>query len=315
MGWLKGLFGVNRVMIPEFPLENLPSFDFVAIDVETAARGYHTICQVGLVGFKDDEEVFAREVLIDPDCAFENTHIHGIDAAQVRGAPGFRAIYSQFRDLLSSGIVVSHSQFDSAAMRAACRHHGVAEISARWVDSAVAARVAWPDLANHKLPTLAAEIGHQFRHHSAVEDARACGLVMLEALRRTGFDLLQWVDRPAVQGVSLGAQSVQRKFSSRVARAPSAARVGGAFDGEVVVLTGDFELSKAELADAIAAAGGEVAANVTRKTTILVVGDRDPSNFGGKAKSGKQQKADDLIARGQAILIWAEGDLRSRLGS
>ena len=47
-----------------------------------------------------------------------------------------------------------------------------------------------------------------------------------------------------------------------------------------------------------AAAGCDVAANVTRKTTMLVVGTQDRSKLKGYAKSTKHRKAETLIERG-----------------
>ena len=63
------------------------------------------------------------------------------------------------------------------------------------------------------------------------------------------------------------------------------AREGGSdgpLTGQCLVMTGDFAIPKAEMADRIAAAGGAVAASVTKKTTLLVLGVQDPSTFAGK---------------------------------
>ena len=39
--------------------------DFVVIDVETACSRVSSICQVGIVGFRDGRELFAWETLLD----------------------------------------------------------------------------------------------------------------------------------------------------------------------------------------------------------------------------------------------------------
>jgi hypothetical protein len=41
----------------------------------------------------------------------------------------------------------------------------------------------WPDLPNHQLHTLAAHVGHSFRHHHAAEDAEAAGQVLLAMMK------------------------------------------------------------------------------------------------------------------------------------
>jgi len=47
---------------------------------------------------------------------------------------------------------------------------------------------------------------------------------------------------------------------------------------------------------------------VTKKTTILVVGDQDLRLTRGQAKSSKHRKAEALIASGGAIRIVGESD-------
>jgi DNA polymerase-3 subunit epsilon len=50
------------------------------------------------------------------------------------------------------------------------------------------ARRLWPDLPNHKLNTLAAHIGHDFRHHHAQADAEAAGRVLLAMMKSLGAE-------------------------------------------------------------------------------------------------------------------------------
>ena len=49
---------------------------------------------------------------------------------------------------------------------------------------------------------------------------------------------------------------------------------------------------------------------VTKKTSILVVGDQDVTKLAGKDKSSKHRKAEGLIANGQAIRILRESDFK-----
>ncbi|MFN4176450.1 exonuclease domain-containing protein [Phenylobacterium sp.] len=281
--------------------------DFLALDVETAASGRHTICQVGVAGFRADEEVLAEEWLVDPGCAFENTWVHGLTADAVRGAPRFGQLHGVLASMLQGRVVVAHSAFDRTALRAACAAHRRPEIPARWLDSVVVARDVWPELENHRLPTVAAAIGHSFRHHSALEDARASGRIVIEAMRRTGRELESWFARspprsPAGASASTAARAALRRNGGE-----------GPLAGHVVALTGEFTVGKAAMADLIAAAGGAVVSGVTRKTTLLVAGNRDATLYDGKSKSGKQVRAEQLAAEGHPIEIVSEAELRGRL--
>jgi DNA polymerase-3 subunit epsilon len=298
MGWLDWLMR-DRRKAP--PIPTFSDLDFIAIDVETAAAGRHTICQFGAVGFHAGQEVFAYETLIDPQCEFHgfNVSIHGITAAHVRGSPCFKRTHSTIHRLLSSRIVAAHSNFDQGALADACQQHRLPSVDCRWLDTVSVARRAWPDMQNHKLRTLADHFGYQFKHHSAVEDARVAGLVLLRAMEATSNGLEDWF-RPA------------RKYGTdrRVARDSSGE---GPLAGHCVVMTGDFSAPKPELADLIAQAGGSVSASVSKRTTILVLGVQDPSTFAGKPKSSKHLKAEELIAAGHHIQIFDERELRSRL--
>ena len=84
------------------PVETLPlsavahseadsALDFVSVDVETACGRVSSICQIGIVGFKDGKIAFEYETLIDPRDYFSsfNTRIHGITEDHVAGKPGF----------------------------------------------------------------------------------------------------------------------------------------------------------------------------------------------------------------------------------
>jgi DNA polymerase III subunit epsilon len=281
--------------------------DFISLDVETAARHRHSICQIGIVGFSGGREVFAREILVDPGCDFDpmNTWIHGLTGSHVRGAATFKALHKDLAPFFDDQLVVAHSSFDETAMNAACVHHGLSSFAARWADTVAMARRAWPDLPNHRLSTVAAHIGHAFRHHNALEDARAAGAVALAAMEALGSQLGDWV------GVS-GPFSETRNGSRAALR-----REGdgdGPLVGHCVVMTGDFTAPKHDLADLIHTAGGAVAPGVTKATTILVIGDRDAGLYGGKTKSGKQIKAEALRDAGQDIELISEAQLRGYFG-
>ena len=55
-------------------------------------------------------------------------------------------------------------------------------------------------------------------------------------------------------------------------------------------------------------AGADVADSVSKRTTILVVGDQDIRFTKGEKKSTKHRRAEELIARGCSIKIIGESD-------
>ena len=78
--------------------------------------------------------------------------------------------------------------------------------------------------------------------------------------------------------------------------------------GHVITLTGDFEpYDKGELWEKMAAVGATVAKNVTKKTTMLVMGPWD-------SVTSKQKRAEELISKGQNIEMWQSMRLFTALG-
>ena len=227
--------------------------DFVVIDVETACARVSSICQVGIVGFRDGREVFAYEKLLDPCDDFHamNTRIHGIAAHHVVGQPTFAHVHAEIDRHLSGRITVAHSYFDKGALAAACRVHDRAPIETVWLDSVRVAKRAWPDLANHKLGGLARFLGIAHRHHDALSDARAAGWVIVKAIDHTGLSLADWLAPP------------------RKPQAAPRAAAEGPLKGERIVVVG--EARDGRIAHALAAQGGAIMSAVGLTTTMVVV--------------------------------------------
>ncbi len=173
--------------------------DFVVVDVETACSRVSSICQIGIVGFSGGQEVFAYETLVDPRDEFSafNIGIHGITPAHVVGYPCFSEIHAIVDSHLSGRITVAHSWFDKGALSAACRLADCPMIETQWLDSVRVAQRAWPELPNHRLNGLADFLGIAHRHHDALSDARAAGLVIVKAIEHTGIGLADWMAKPA----------------------------------------------------------------------------------------------------------------------
>ena len=52
-------------------------------------------------------------------------------------------------------------------------------------------RRVWPDLPNHKLDTVSGYLGYSFRHHQALDDARACAYIVLKAAEIVGASSME----------------------------------------------------------------------------------------------------------------------------
>lgn len=277
---------------------------FAALDVETANPDMSSICQIGIVHFEDGEPIETWSSLVDPQDYFDdvNVSIHGIEKKDVRGAPIFKQISAEINRRVVGQVVAIHTAFDRNAITQAASRHGTLPPECFWLNTASVARRAWPEVAQrgYGLAPLAVKLGIEFEHHDAAEDARAAGMVLVRAMTEMGLDLAGWMDR------------VKRPIN--LSQGGNVAQDGnpeGLFYGEVIAFTGALIIPRHEAADLAAHAGCETTDGVTKRTTLLVVGDQDIRLLNGQEKSNKHRKAEELIAKGRPIRILTESDFLS----
>lgn len=280
--------------------------NFVAIDVETANADMASICQIGLVKYENGVLSGEWKSYVDPEDYFDdiNISIHGIDESTVKGSPTFPELADTLRSYFGGTVVVCHTHFDRVAIHQAALRYGVSAPECTWLDSARVARRTWKACAwkGYGLYNVCKILGYDFKHHDALEDAKAAGRILIAAVTESGLDLEGWLRRvrqPIDPTVSSSGSAIRREGNPE-----------GALYGEVLVFTGALEISRREAADLAASIGCQVASGVTKNTTMLVVGDQDIKKLVGHEKSAKHRKAEDLIEKGIPIRILKESDFK-----
>jgi DNA polymerase-3 subunit epsilon len=266
--------------------------DFVVVDVETSCSRVSSICQIGIVGFRNGGVTFEYETLLDPLDEFHvfNTHIHGITPEHVAGQPCFGDVHAIIDGHLTGRTTVAHSHFDKGALAAACRVHDRTPIETTWLDSVRVAKRAWPHLASHRLNVLSQYLGIAHRHHDALSDARAAGLVIVRAIEHTGMTLADWL-----------APSIRRKVGP-----PPKPASEGPLQGQRVAILG--EPRNGRLAQKIASLGGRIVSAVGSTTTILAITEEEPFDRSITCHAD-YRRARELQRSGSAIRILAQSDL------
>ena len=277
--------------------------NFLCLDVETANESAASICQLGIACFidrlhKPDLDI---DLYVDPEGYFleELMEFHGISEESVIGALTFPQVHAILSDLLPGRVVLGHSHFDRVSLGQATAKYGLPSLTPTWLDTLRVARRAWPERrgnGGHGLRALANHCGIEFKHHSAIEDARCAGQVFLQACHVSGFSLEQWLTR------------VEQPVNIADPLYPEGNPEGHLF-GEIVVFTGQLSLSRGEMAKLAAVAGCRVDDGVTKHTTLVVVGIQDAMRLKGARVSSKHQKALDLIGKGKSLRIITESDL------
>ncbi len=278
--------------------------NFVTIDVETANSDMASICQIGIAVFSEGQVSYEWSTLVDPEDYFDyiNMTIHGITPEMVRGQPTLPEIASHLLDLINGKVTVCHTHFDRSAIERAFEKYDIAPPTPTWLDSARVVRRTWLELsdAGYGLGPVCEMLGYQFKHHDALEDAKAAGVILLAALKKSGQDIDYWLHR-----VTQPIDPSRASYGSAIERCGNP---DGDFYGQVLVFTGALDIPRNEAADLAAKAGFDVGQGVTKKTNILVVGNQDAQKLRGNDKSAKHRKAEKLARKGHHIRIVHESD-------
>jgi DNA polymerase-3 subunit epsilon len=283
--------------------------NFVAFDVETANANRSSICQMGLVRFKEGLVTEKHSMLIDPEEWFDgiNISIHGITEEAIKGKPNFEQCSKEIFSFIGDATVVHHTSFDRTALIRASSKYEIEVPEFKWIDSARVARRTWQEVQHrgYGLKNLADRLGIEFQHHDATEDAEACGKVFVEAMRTSGKDLDSWSDR------------LSRRERSGISGGREIAQDGnpdGPHFGEVIVFTGTASRgARADIAPHAAALGYEVQEKVLMKVAkekpvTVVLCEQDPVKLRGKKKSKSHANAEKWKKKGLEIEIVVEDD-------
>jgi len=273
--------------------------NFIAIDVETANANMSSICQIGIAKYIDDQLVDEWVSLIDPEDYFDfiNTEIHGITEEDVIGSPTLPDVIEVLGGFMNNNICVCHTHFDRVSIKQALTKYGFSEFDTTWLDSASVVRRTWSEFSKrgYGLQNVCKFLGYKFKHHDALEDAKAAGYILIEASRIQALNIDDWLVRV-------------KKPMTLVEKAE--VNTSGDLYGEIVVFTGSLEIPRGEATIIASSVGCQVKSSVTKTTTILVVGDQDIVKLAGHKKSSKHRKAEELILKGASIRILRETDFK-----
>jgi DNA polymerase III subunit epsilon len=249
---------------------------FFALDVETANPWYGSICQIGLVRCVGKEVVDEWNFLIDPECYFDyfNVQIHGITEEMVKGSPTINQVWPEVMAIIGDSVVAHYGPFDRAAINQAIQPPP----DLAWLDAMRVVRRHWRDLSQRGfgLKPVCERLGFDFQHHDAVEDAKATAFIFNRVIEESGNGIEWWTTRAYQRATPKQHQPINFEGDPK-----------GVLAGETVLFTGTLSLSKRELGEIAARHGCNVASGFSKKITMLVVGEQDPSVLKGHDKSTK----------------------------
>jgi DNA polymerase-3 subunit epsilon len=266
---------------------------------------------MGLAAYSGAYRLWEWSSLVNPEEPFDrfNVGIHGLGSLDVQTAPTFPAILESIADSVRGQVIASHGPFDCNALNHAAEKYGLTFPGCRWIDTCEIARLAWPNLSSHNLETLCQHFSIALEHHNALSDAVACGEILTRAVLDTGLVVQQLITKVGLVSPSPSPGPTSRNKIRYPEKMELRGQTGGPLAGHVLVCTGAFSFDRTQLAMLAADLGCDVEDRFTKKrTTILVVGRRDPAEFNGKEKSGKQLDAEAAITEGRQVTILNEAE-------
>lgn len=160
---------------------------FAAIDFETANRQPNSACQLGIVVVDDWKIVAEHEWLIRPPRMFFSpmcVQVHGITPRDCMNQPTWEVIWQKAAPILDGHLILGHNVgFDASVLLSCCLHFGVGGPRNELQCTRLISKRAWADRSGHGLAAVAERLGIAFRHHNALEDARASALVAIAAAK------------------------------------------------------------------------------------------------------------------------------------
>lgn len=165
--------------------------NFVAIDFETANKYANSACSLAVVTVKNGQITKRGYSLIKPPFMQfdeECIAIHEILPKDVMDKPTFDKLWPAiYENHLKGKLVIAHNaKFDIGVLRATLDHYNIEWPELDYTCTVKISKRVWPDLQNHKLNTLAAYLGYEFKHHYALDDAEICAQVAIAAAKKRG---------------------------------------------------------------------------------------------------------------------------------
>jgi DNA polymerase-3 subunit epsilon len=307
----------------------MSALNFVALDFETANAFRGSPCSLGLVTVKDGRIVEERQFLCRPpgvngpeDFDPFNISLHGITFEMVKDEPGFADIWANIYPSIGELPLVAHNAgFDIGVIRDALDYESAPWTPFQYTCSLVLSRRVL-DLPSYGLAFVADELEVELHdHHDSLSDARACAEITSKLCQRSEVDDLNTLlDKHRIQWGRLTVDDWRGSRAKAQKSVLPAPRLEASTDhflyGQNVVISGTlpYGITKAMAWERIAYYGGIAQENVTKKTTLLVVGELDPARLArGSEISGKMKKAFEFREKGQPIEVLAGSDFMSYL--
>ena len=156
--------------------------EFVAIDFEKLNNRQLSVCEVGLVVYKDGEEQLTFQSYINPVGGLERNnwakeYLTHISDNTLLAAPTYKELFPKLREIIQDKVLVEHLKgADLNYIYNLEEHYNLPKLYSKWVDTneiacSLGKKGGLAELYEQLFETPFED------HHKALEDARACGRI------------------------------------------------------------------------------------------------------------------------------------------
>ena len=163
--------------------------NFISIDFETAKKSMESACSIGLVKYINGKAEDTFYSLIRPPSLYirpDFTNIHGLTVDDVKDAPKFDSIWERsVKPFIDDFPLAAHNaSFDMNVLKATLEWYDLEIPALPYFCTCNLSRRTWLGLKSYSLPVLAARFKIIYNAHNALEDAMACGNLVLMAAEK-----------------------------------------------------------------------------------------------------------------------------------
>lgn len=296
-------------------LVEIPS-NYTVIDIETTGLDpkFDEIIEIGAMKIRNGKIVDEFESLVKPDGYYfydDNdtkyfsyidefiTELTGITNEMLEDAPKIDEVLPDFINFISNDILVGHNiHFDINFLYDYCYEILDYKLQNDFVDLMILTRKVYPDFTNHKLDTIAENLGiNNSSLHRSLADCKVtyeCFSKLSQYIDDNNIDLKELFSYKAVDLTTIKPNVTDFDEDHPLYN-------------KYCTFTGKLEkMNRKDAAQLVVNLGGHCLNNVTKKTNFLILGNFDYcSNIKG-GKSSKLRKAEQLILKGQDLQILSE---------
>ena len=264
------------------------SFDYIAIDFETANNERISACKIGLAFVHNDTLVNDDYFYIKPPkhIKFAQTHtqIHGITQKDVKDEDNFKEVWEIWlKEYFNNNLIALHnSSMDASILKQLFEYYQITDYNVQYIDTMeIAKKNNYPA----KLIELSNLFGHTIKnHHDPVEDATACAIIASNFIEK-GININNY--KKTISSIPLTSQPIQKttknldfeEFSDKKINSETLIQdldvsdIDNYFYDKKVVITGTFLLDRQAMAEKLQSKGADVNTSISKKTNIVIVGE------------------------------------------